>query len=737
MPTSIPEGKSFIRDCVARIKHESMLDIGCGEGTYAKMFPEAHWTGIEVWEPYITQFNLPELYEKLLLSDARNIDYEALGKFDVAVAGDVLEHMTAEEAKSLLEKLKVIADTVIVSIPLGHHPQGAVNGNVHETHVEDWDDAKVKRVFGPPSLFKIDGVIGVYIYSRSKELIPQKIHIVWVGDESKRPDAFIGSWAEHNPNWTVLIWGNDDLNNVDWRNKHHMDAYAASNNFHGVADLMRYEILYNEGGFCVDADSLCVASLDDHLFDAPIVCCYENEETRPGMVAVGYIAAAPGLDFFKSIIEEIKDDSSVPAVVPWIATGPKRFTQSIEKYSPEKIKILPSYMFIPEHFDAPPYTGEEKIYARQMWGTTRGTYGQLGQLNRLKICVYAISKNEAKFIKRWADSARDADVIVLADTGSTDGTPDIARACGVQVHNICITPWRFDHARNASIALIPRDIDVCVCIDVDEVLEPGWREEIERVWVPGQTTRLNYFFDWGCGIKFRYEKIHSRHGYFWHHPCHEYPVYDKRITEVYAYTDKLLVSHHPDPTKSRGQYLDLLELSVQEDPNCPRNAFYYARELSFHSKWQDSIDAINRYLKLPGATWGNERCYAYRVMGKCYSELGNLSEAEKSFYLAAAEAPNTREPWCALSLLMYQQNRWEESFTFALRALKIENRELVYTCDPEVWGHQPHDLASIAAWNLGLKDIALKQAQLAVEKSPQDTRLQANLRYIQEALALI
>ncbi len=69
-------------------------------------------------------------------------------------------------------------------------------------------------------------------------------------------------------------------------------------------------------------------------------------------------------------------------------------------------------------------------------------------------------------------------------------------------------------------------------------------------------------FDWGHNIRFKYEKIHARHGYRWHHPVHEYPVPDGRITEVYADTDQLLVSHHPDPTKSRGQYLPLLRMAV-------------------------------------------------------------------------------------------------------------------------------------------------------------------------------
>jgi glycosyltransferase involved in cell wall biosynthesis len=347
-----------------------------------------------------------------------------------------------------------------------------------------------------------------------------------------------------------------------------------------------------------------------------------------------------------------------------------------------------------------------------------------------KICVYAISKNEEQFVRRFCESAKEADLILIADTGSTDGTVEEALANGAVVPEICISPWRFDLARNAALALIPRTMDICISLDLDELLEPGWREEIERVWKLGETTRLRYFFDWGAGIKFKYEKIHARHGYRWHHPCHEYPVPDGRITEVWADTDMLLVSHHPDPTKSRGQYLDLLRISVEEDPNCPRNAFYYARELSFHGHWQQAIDECRRYLQLPRATWMNERCYAYRVMGKCYEEIGNWEKAEKAFHAAAAEAPNTREPWCELAMLTYRQQRWEETFAFSMRALKIKDKQLVYTCDPAVWGHWAHDLASISAWRLGLKDIAIEQARLACEKSPDDKRLALNLKFV-------
>ncbi len=276
----------------------------------------------------------------------------------------------------------------------------------------------------------------------------------------------------------------------------------------------------------------------------------------------------------------------------------------------------------------------------------------------MKICVNAISKNEVDFVERFCASAKDADLILIADTGSTDGTVKFARnQPKTVVQDICVSPWRFDVARNAALALVPADFDVVISLDLDEVLCEGWREEIERVW-QANTTRLRYKFDWSRGVIFYAEKIHHRKGYRWHHPCHEYIVADKRVREVWAQTDKLLVQHLPDDSKSRGQYLELLELSVKEDPSCPRNAFYYARELTFHRDWHRAIIALHKYLDNPKATWANERCYALRLLGKAYAALGLQNNAVVSFKEACDTAPNTREPWVDMAQYWHDNGEW-------------------------------------------------------------------------------
>ena len=73
----------------------------------------------------------------------------------------------------------------------------------------------------------------------------------------------------------------------------------------------------------------------------------------------------------------------------------------------------------------------------------------------MKTIVYAICKNEALFAERFMASCAEADGVYVLDTGSTDGTPELLSALGATVQVAKIDPWRFDAARNASLALLP------------------------------------------------------------------------------------------------------------------------------------------------------------------------------------------------------------------------------------------------------------------------------------------
>jgi mannosyltransferase OCH1-like enzyme len=211
-------------------------------------------------------------------------------------------------------------------------------------------------------------------------MIPKLLHTVWVGDESKRPDNCINTWISKNPDWTVKVWGNDDLANVGWVNSDHMLAMSRYE-LNGVADMMRYEILYNHGGFAIDADSVCVKPLEDWLLDASEFTCWESEIHRPGLLAAGYLAAEKGSPFIGQIISDIHEDKTVVDKQAWKSTGPLRLTRVWQEHKYHNLTVYPSHYFIPEHFAGGGYKGGGHVFAKQFWGSTKGLYNTLHKLS--------------------------------------------------------------------------------------------------------------------------------------------------------------------------------------------------------------------------------------------------------------------------------------------------------------------------------------------------------------------
>lgn len=199
-------------------------------------------------------------------------------------------------------------------------------------------------------------------------------------------------------------------------------------------------------------------------------------------------------------------------------------------------------------------------------------------LNKYKICVYAICKNEEHFVDRWMDAVNEADMVIVTDTGSTDSTVEKLRARGAVVYTEKIQPWRFDVARNIAMNHIPDDVDICVSNDLDEVFEVGWRQKLERVWKPN-CTRARYLFTWSYhkdgtpNKQFPMEKIHCRKGFTWVHPVHEILAYNRNEMKHTVWVPGMVLNHYPDLSKPRSQYLPLLELSVQENPDDDRGMF--------------------------------------------------------------------------------------------------------------------------------------------------------------------
>lgn len=346
----------------------------------------------------------------------------------------------------------------------------------------------------------------------------------------------------------------------------------------------------------------------------------------------------------------------------------------------------------------------------------------------MKIHVYAISKNEEKHAERFLASCADADGVHVMDTGSDDRTPEILAASGIDFVTRIIDPWRFDRARMAALAMVPEDADICIPLDLDEILVPGWRKIIEDAWQPW-TNLLDYLYAWEMrdGVPFRawhQRKIHARKGFYWKAPCHEMIVPEPGIVISMAEVRTVLMEHYQDTGKSRAHYLPLMELGVQEDPRDARLQLYLGREYSYLCRWNDAITTLENYLAI-GGTWAFERASACIMIANAhYDPRVRL----RWFMRGVHEMDWQRETWVALSDHCRKVGDHAGSYWAAKKALDIPigSRIDSYLNEPDCWTWRPHDNLAIAAHYLGRDADAEEHSLKALTYAPDDDRLIKN-----------
>ena len=324
----------------------------------------------------------------------------------------------------------------------------------------------------------------------------------------------------------------------------------------------------------------------------------------------------------------------------------------------------------------------------------------------VNIAIYAIAKDEACHAERFVRSTAGANSVIVCDTGSSDGTQNILQQHGAIVHDIVVSPWRFDLARNMALLHVPEDVDVCVSLDLDEVLLPGWRETIEQAWQPG-TTILRYPFIhnwedrdqtiprvsvWGF-------KVHHRHCYCWQHPMHETLELrtDSPLPEKVVMIDREIARHYPDPDKrERRDRIALLEQAARDNPVDQRMAHLYGRELWFHGRYAEAIEELKRHLSVcqeyPDPVTDAEgiaqtRSTSCRLIARGLMAMrGSPDEILVWLLRAVGESPSQREPWAALAEAWLTVGDHQSAYAAAQRALAITDRRRSQEIEEWAWG---------------------------------------------------
>jgi mannosyltransferase OCH1-like enzyme len=191
--------------------------------------------------------------------------------------------------------------------------------------------------------------------------IPRVVHIVWVG-ENPQPDFFaphVDKWRELMPDWTVRVWGNEDIHDGEFP-KPALDAIHASTKGVQKADIMKYFILLKHGGVYMDADVVPNRALGPCLANDSVVLCHDLEVTW-GYMAVGFMAAVPNHALFKACCNLVlQAELNTPDI--HLRTGPRIIGMALElnQEPAGSVSLLPIHAFyrnahVPERFGTHTY----------------------------------------------------------------------------------------------------------------------------------------------------------------------------------------------------------------------------------------------------------------------------------------------------------------------------------------------------------------------------------------------
>jgi len=200
--------------------------------------------------------------------------------------------------------------------------------------------------------------------------IPKIIHQIWIGDTVPQElKQFQESWRRYHPDWEYKLWTQHDIPFLNLYNKKLIDG---AENPAELSDLLRYEILYQQGGVYIDMDFECLQPLDvlHHAYDFYIGI--QPLDTGLVQLGIGIIGTMPGHPLLKKCIESLEENYKNKKLKDTLTakTGPIHLTKIFVKYAGTAglcDVALPAHYFYP--------LGSAQVMLKKTKWIQKGSFG--------------------------------------------------------------------------------------------------------------------------------------------------------------------------------------------------------------------------------------------------------------------------------------------------------------------------------------------------------------------------
>jgi glycosyltransferase involved in cell wall biosynthesis len=349
----------------------------------------------------------------------------------------------------------------------------------------------------------------------------------------------------------------------------------------------------------------------------------------------------------------------------------------------------------------------------------------------LSVCM--IVKDEEEVLERCLESIQGLwDELIIADTGSTDKTKEIAAKFNAKIFDFKNTGKYFNFSAARNFSFNQSKSDYIMWLDADDVIDKHRIPEIKRYIVDNPNIdmfTMPYYYardNQGNPIVIvpRERILKNDKRFRWTDPIHEFIPLQGNVKNLD------IPVHHLRTEKGIKNDLNrnilLLENFISENPENSRCVYYLAKEYHDSGQSDKATPLFKKFVKMPG-TWFPDKANALRIMARyCMNSKDN--EKMFSYIFESVEIqPQCAESYTFLGEYYFNKKEWHKAIHWYKIAASLEIPKDVNAI-PSHYTWLPHLQLCVAYNGLGDVKKAYEHNEIARKYAPNNESVLINKR---------
>jgi glycosyltransferase involved in cell wall biosynthesis len=285
-----------------------------------------------------------------------------------------------------------------------------------------------------------------------------------------------------------------------------------------------------------------------------------------------------------------------------------------------------------------------------------------------------IVKNEEKHLENCLKSTEGIfDEIIIADTGSSDNTKEIASRFTDKVFDF---EWIEDFAAARNFAFSKASSEYVMWLDADDVIPEKSREQLitlkDKLDPAVDFIRLPYHIGFDANGKVTYAFYRER--ILKNCENARFKGFIHEVIEPFGLQLNLdiPIKHNKIVNNENGRNLRIYEKHLADGEEfSPRDVFYYGRELFYHNRNSDAVKAMTKFL-YDGKGWVENNIEACKIRAECYDRLLERKKAYESLYSSFYYDKPRAEICCEIGKLLFNDEKYENAILWYKLAYEAE-----------------------------------------------------------------